>query len=209
MQNSNPAYSKKLSSFKMIGATIMNDMQTRYWALHLIKSSQNHNDQTLKVIHASGLFAKLFTTCILFLITILGNTHFTILIAFVIVGITAVILEVIERKKIKNITLSILKNHFTDDELANYTLFHLTEKISQQFNTPSLVDLIAKNNIYVRITVILFLFATLYTSFLKLILWVLIITPASQVFFNEIARIKSKRNESLRSKAAEYLSGKL
>lgn len=194
MQNNNPAYSKKLSSFKMIGATIMNDMQTRYWSLHLIKSSQNHIDKTLEIIHASGLLAKLLTTCILFLITILGKTHYTMLIAFVIAGITAIILEIVERKKIKTITMSILKNHFTDDELANYTLFHLTEKISQQFNIPSLVDLITKNNIYVRIVVILFLFAPLFTSFLKLILWVLIITPASQVFFCEITRTKFKKD---------------
>ena len=197
MHNNTIKDSVRLSSLKMIDATIINDMPTRYWALHLIKAARYPVYLPLQTLHLTGLALKLIVIYLVFAMTILGNITPQIIVIFFLAGVAAIGVETLERKHIRNAAMLIFKEHYTDSDLSKYTLYHLTEEISRRFALPSLIDMVARSNVSARLTFLILNLAVIAflqqrESFLIFILWALIIVPFSKVLYAEALALGRK-----------------
>ena len=109
----------KLSSLKMIGATIMNDMSTRYWALSAVKTIKPEGFFRLNMIHLLGILFKGLVITLVFFYSPKGFQNVTQPLFLFTAACTALALEYYERFILKNLTLSIIQNHCSDEDLAS------------------------------------------------------------------------------------------
>lgn len=184
----------KLSSFKMIGETIINDMPTRYWGLYLLKGLQPPAFSVIKRLHLAGLIAKTILIYIFFLMTMLEHYHIATVAIFTVFVLLSAILDHQERKLIRNSTINALEKYYTEDVLAKRTLYQLCEELSQKLNIPSLVTMITKSAMIGRATFILFYFSIFFITFLKFLIWLIPVLVITKTLYFEFLLGRTKRS---------------
>ncbi|MEW5895953.1 MAG: hypothetical protein AB1650_09415 [Candidatus Omnitrophota bacterium] len=196
-----PKTAAKLSSSRMIAATIFNDLAARYWSLQIIKKSPVSGKQTISIIHTAGLSLKMVLSALIVAITARNLFHPAILAAATLIFIIMLIFESKERHFIKNTILPIIERRYPKESLERMSLFELSEKLSSELHAFSMVDLIVRMNQYGRTGLIIFIFIDVILAFKipfhNFIIWAIISVYAFQILSLEIALMQKTRQKAL------------
>ena len=142
----------------MIGATIMNDLSTCYWAMALVRKNDHPLRNQINKMHTISLIASLGASCAL-IISAVKLWHWLPLTIFLFLTVAAAIIEFKKRLTLKEASLSVITKLYHREKLEQYTLYALSEELSIKFYIPSLVDLVTKSNDHAKSgLIIIFLF---------------------------------------------------